>query len=41
MRFRYFDNLRVFAIVARHGSFASAAEELHLTKGAVSHQIRL
>ncbi len=41
MRFRYFDNLRVFAIVARHGSFSSAAEELHLTKGAVSHQIRL
>lgn len=40
MRFRHFDNLRVFNIVARHGSFASAAEELHLTKGAVSHQIR-
>lgn len=41
MRFRHFDNLRVFAIVARHNSFSSAAEELHLTKGAVSHQIRL
>ena len=40
MRFRYYDNLRVFNIVARHGSFSSAAEELHLTKGAVSHQIR-
>jgi DNA-binding transcriptional LysR family regulator len=40
MRFRHFDNLRVFNIVARHGSFSSAAEELHLTKGAVSHQIR-
>ncbi len=40
MRFRHFDNLRVFNIVAEHGSFSSAAEELHLTKGAVSHQIR-
>jgi len=40
MRFRHFDNLRVFNIVAQHGSFSSAAEELHLTKGAVSHQIR-
>lgn len=40
MRFRHFDNLRVFNIVARHGSFASAADELHLTKGAVSHQVR-
>jgi len=40
MRFRHFDNLRVFNIVAQHGSFASAADELHLTKGAVSHQVR-
>ncbi|MEO9877387.1 MAG: LysR substrate-binding domain-containing protein [Anderseniella sp.] len=40
MRFRHFDNLRVFNIVAQHGSFSSAAEQLHLTKGAVSHQIR-
>jgi DNA-binding transcriptional LysR family regulator len=40
MRFRHFDNLRVFNIVAKHSSFSSAAEELHLTKGAVSHQIR-
>ncbi|MEM7633108.1 MAG: LysR substrate-binding domain-containing protein [Pseudomonadota bacterium] len=40
MRFRHFDNLRVFNIVAQHGSFSSAAEELCLTKGAVSHQIR-
>ena len=40
MRFRHFDNLRVFNIVAEHGSFSSAADELHLTKGAVSHQIR-
>lgn len=40
MRFRHFDNLRVFNIVAQHGSFSSAAEDLHLTKGAVSHQIR-
>lgn len=40
MKFRHYDNLRVFSIVARHGSFASAATELHLTKGAVSHQIK-
>ncbi|WP_136657804.1 LysR substrate-binding domain-containing protein [Nitratireductor sp. XY-223] len=40
MRFRHYDNLRVFTIVARHGSFASAADELLLTKGAVSHQMR-
>lgn len=39
MRFRHFDNLRLFDVVARHMSFTSAAEELHLTKGAISHQI--
>jgi len=32
--------LKVFASVARHLSFARAAEELHLTQPAVSGQIR-
>ena len=41
MRFRYYENLRSFCVVARHGSFSAAADELHLTKGAVSHQMRL
>lgn len=40
MRFHHYDSLRIFSIVARHDSFAAAAEELNLTKGAVSHQIR-
>lgn len=40
MRFRFYENLRTFCVVARHGSFSSAADELHLTKGAISHQIR-
>lgn len=40
MRFQHYDSLRIFSIVARHDSFAAAAEELNLTKGAVSHQIR-
>lgn len=31
--------LRVFETVARHRSFAQAAAELHVTPGAVSHQI--
>ena len=41
MRFPHLDKLRMFANVARHDSLASAAESLNLTKGAVSHQIRL
>ncbi len=41
MRLRYYDNLRNFIVVARHESFASAADQLCLTKGALSHQIRL
>lgn len=32
--------LRVFESVARHLSFTDAAEELHITQGAVSHQIK-
>ncbi len=40
MRFRSYDNLRLFDVVARHLSFTAAAEELHLTKGAVSYQIK-
>lgn len=41
MRFRHYDNLRTFAVVAHHGSLAAASSELGLTKGAVSHQIKL
>lgn len=33
--------LRVFEAAARHGSFVRAADELHVTHGAVSRQIRL
>ncbi|MDH4378162.1 MAG: transcriptional regulator GcvA [Ramlibacter sp.] len=32
--------LRVFESVARHLSFTAAAKELHITQGAVSHQIK-
>ena len=32
--------LRAFAAVARHGSFARAAEALHISTSAVSHQVR-
>ena len=39
--FRHYDSLRVFTLVARYGSFSAAAESLNLTKGAISHQIRL
>ena len=39
MKFRSFDNLRVFNLVARHVSFTAAASELNLTKGAVSYQM--
>jgi len=40
MRFRNFDNLRSFIVVARHLNMSSAARELNLTKGAVSYQIQ-
>ena len=39
MRFRAFDSLRVFDVVARHLSFTAAAGELNLTKGAISYQV--
>jgi len=39
MRFRHYDKLRLFDVVARHLSFTSAADELNLSKGAVSYQI--
>ena len=41
MRFRHYDSLHVFTHVARYGSFSAAADSLSLTKGAISHQIRL
>ncbi len=40
MRFRSFDRLPVFEAIARLGSFSAAADELGLTKGAVSYQIK-
>lgn len=36
----YYDALRCFVAVAHHESLSSAAEHLHLTKGALSHQIK-
>ncbi len=41
MRFPHLDKLRLFQNAARHNSLADAARALNLTKGAVSHQIRL
>lgn len=32
--------LQTFEAAARHGSFTAAARELHVTQGAVSHQVR-
>ncbi len=40
MRFRSFDKLPVLDVVARCGSFSAAADELNLTKGAISYQVR-
>ncbi len=39
MRFRSYDGLRLFDVVARYLSFTAAAGELNLTKGAVSYRI--
>ncbi len=41
--FRYLPNLsalRAFEAAARHESFSLAAQEIHLTHGAISHQVR-
>lgn len=35
-----FSALRAFEAAARHENFSRAAEELHLTHGAISHQVR-
>ena len=40
MRFRQYDNLRNFTVVARHLNMGQAAVELNLSKGAVSYQVR-
>ncbi|WP_163460388.1 LysR family transcriptional regulator, partial [Escherichia coli] len=32
--------LRAFEAAARHASFTHAAEELHVTQAAVSHQVK-
>lgn len=40
MPFRSYDSLSLFEAVARHLSFTAAAEELNLTKGAVSYRMR-
>ncbi|MFX6949595.1 LysR family transcriptional regulator, partial [Acinetobacter baumannii] len=32
--------LRAFDAAARHGCFSRAAEEVHVTPGAISHQVR-
>ncbi len=40
MRFQHFDSLRVFTLTAKTRSFSAAADQLNLTKGAVSYQIR-
>jgi len=38
--FRHHDTLRLFIEVAQHRSFSDAAKALHLTKGAISYQIK-
>jgi len=40
MRFRNYNNLRSFVVVARHLHMGNAARELNLSKGAVSYQIQ-
>ncbi len=40
-KIRYLPRLLVFAAVAKHGSFTQAADELGITKSAVSQQIKL
>jgi len=38
--FKHHDSLRLFVEVAQHKSFSNAAEALHITKGAISYQIK-
>ncbi len=38
--FRHHDTLRIFIEVAQHRSFSDAADALHMTKGAISYQIK-
>ncbi len=40
MRFRNYDNLRSFIVVAQYLNMGAAAKELNLTKGAVSYQVQ-
>ena len=40
MKFKSYDSLRIFDVVARKMSITRAAEELNLTKGAVSYKIK-
>jgi len=40
MRFKHYDYLRSFVVVARHLNMGNAALELNLSKGAVSYQVR-
>ena len=40
MRSNHYDALHLFVAVAQHKSLSAAAEHLHLTKGALSHQIK-
>ena len=40
MRFKHYEALRTFCVVARSGTLSAASQELFLTKGAVSHQIK-
>lgn len=40
VNFKHHDSLRMFVEIAQHGSFSDAAEAMHMTKGAVSYQIK-
>ena len=40
-RFPPLNALRAFEAAARHSSFKIAAKEMHVTPGAVSHQVKL
>jgi len=41
MRLPPLNALRAFEAAARHGGFVGASEELHVTRGAISHQVKL